>query len=466
MNKTSYLLLIFLLALSGCMQEASDEAPQLGIVNLSSITFEDMEHYAPNHRSTSLSAWQHILPEEAEITFTDKATGQEYHLTYNPYDLLSGATIVLPYGQYSYYTKVWGAEEAKYLPYKLSGEFELNRAALDITVKATTKFGLITLDATHVQEAYLDHGKALQLTENGKYYYLYVRKGSNRTLSVVENFSHQMLQQTITLKGFHHYHYKLDLEKEETGLQLIKLNLGEFHFDFSDVNIDGEGQTVTDAEGNVYPVVKIGDQYWLGENLRSATYCNGERIPQHPLPMKWEDNEDGAYVLTRQDAERQVTNFYYPTSVASSENNICPCNWHVSTDEDWKILERYLGIAESELESNSHLRGIAAELADKIMANDWLDYYPPYLTGITITNASRFSAYPTGGVDFDYESDYYFGVNTDDVSIWYSLDEASSANPMLSRAISPTGNGVYDGSGILRGRSGYGSHLPIRCVKD
>lgn len=111
MNKTSYLLLIFLLALSGCMQEASDEAPQLGIVNLSSITFEDMEHYAPNHRSTSLSAWQHILPEEAEITFTDKATGQEYHLTYNPYDLLSGATIVLPYGQYSYYTKVWGAEE-------------------------------------------------------------------------------------------------------------------------------------------------------------------------------------------------------------------------------------------------------------------------------------------------------------------------------------------------------------------
>ncbi|AWW31015.1 hypothetical protein DN752_13270 [Echinicola strongylocentroti] len=182
--------------------------------------------------------------------------------------------------------------------------------------------------------------------------------------------------------------------------------------------------------------------------------------------MKWENNEDSEYVLSRLDADRNVTNFFYPPSVASSDENICPCNWHVSTDEDWKTLERHLGIAESDLESTHHLRGIAAELADKVMANDWSDYYPTNFTDVTTSNASKFSAYPTGGIDWDYESDYYFSINADDVGIWYSISDEARASNLFSRAIAPNGNGVYDGSAIHRGRSGYGSHLPIRCVKD
>ncbi|GGF34375.1 fibrobacter succinogenes major paralogous domain-containing protein [Echinicola rosea] len=464
MNKKNYFILIFLLGLlSSCMQEATENAPRLGKVSFSSIVFEDLKSSQPNSRTTSLSDWQHVLPEEAEVLFTHKDTGQEYMLTYNPYDLLAGATITLPYGPYTYYTKVWGADEAKYLPYKLSGEFDLNSSQLNITVKATTKFGLITVDATHVKEAYLDNGKALQRTEDGKYYYLYVKKGSRRSLTVVENFHNQPLQQELTLQGYRHYHYKLELTENEAGPSLIRLNLGEFHFDFNNVNIAGEGQTVTDAEGNVYPIVKIGNQYWMGENLASSTYCNGETIPALQLPMKWEENPYHEYVLTRGDGAREVTNFYYPASVALSDENICPCNWHVSTDEDWKTLERYLGIDESEMESTSHLRGIGAELADKIMANDWTDYYSPALTGIRITNTSRFSAYPTGGVDFDYESGYYFGINTASAAVWYST---TTLGEIISRTIFPNGNGVYDGSGISRGRSLYGRHMPIRCVKD
>ncbi|WP_162633213.1 hypothetical protein [Echinicola strongylocentroti] len=283
MNKTTYLLLVFLLGLSSCMQEATDGAPELGKVTLSSIVFDKLETYSPTSRTATLSEWVHVLPEEAEVIFTNKATGQEYPLTYHPYDLLKGAAIVLPYGQYTYYTKAWGPEESRYLPYKLNGEFDLNSSNLDITVNATTKFGLITVDATHVKEAYLENGKPLHLSENGKFYYLYIEKGTSRTLSVVEAFNSQTLQQEITLKGFHHYHFKLELEENETGINLVKLSLGEFHFDFSNVNIDGEEQTVTDAEGNEYPIVKIGDQYWMAENLRSTTYCDGEQIPSIPF---------------------------------------------------------------------------------------------------------------------------------------------------------------------------------------
>ena len=46
-----------------------------------------------------------------------------------------------------------------------------------------------------------------------------------------------------------------------------------------DVNFTVESsQTVTDIDGNVYPIVQIGDQWWMAENLRVTHYRNGDPI--------------------------------------------------------------------------------------------------------------------------------------------------------------------------------------------
>jgi hypothetical protein len=51
--------------------------------------------------------------------------------------------------------------------------------------------------------------------------------------------------------------------------------------------------TVTDIEGNIYKTIKIGNQIWMAENLRTIKYKNGESIPTTYTNELW-GNADGA----------------------------------------------------------------------------------------------------------------------------------------------------------------------------
>ena len=42
--------------------------------------------------------------------------------------------------------------------------------------------------------------------------------------------------------------------------------------------------TVSDYDGNEYPIIKIGNQYWTQENIRSRHYANGEAINDYMYP--------------------------------------------------------------------------------------------------------------------------------------------------------------------------------------
>lgn len=95
-------------------------------------------------------------------------------------------------------------------------------------------------------------------------------------------------------------------------------------------------ETIQDAEGNVYRTVKIGDQIWLAEGLRSTKFQDGSAVRSGVIPK---DDEENLLKYGR----------LYNWHDVSDERNICPVGWHVATDDDWKQLERTIGMSEEEL---------------------------------------------------------------------------------------------------------------------
>nr|WP_319550094.1 fibrobacter succinogenes major paralogous domain-containing protein [Desulfogranum marinum] len=102
----------------------------------------------------------------------------------------------------------------------------------------------------------------------------------------------------------------------------------------NDINVV-EG-TVQDVEGNTYRTVQIGEQVWLAENLRSTEFQDGSKIKTAFIP---DDDEQNLLKYGR----------LYDWHDVTDERNICPVGWRVASDEDWKELEKTIGIPEAEV---------------------------------------------------------------------------------------------------------------------
>jgi len=103
-------------------------------------------------------------------------------------------------------------------------------------------------------------------------------------------------------------------------------------------------RTVTDADGNVYITVKIGDQWWTAENLRVTRYRNGEAIEKVTDENAWADLAAGAYCDYENDENNSsIYGCLYNWFAVDDPRNLAPLGWHVPTDEEWQALVDFFG---------------------------------------------------------------------------------------------------------------------------
>lgn len=128
----------------------------------------------------------------------------------------------------------------------------------------------------------------------------------------------------------------------ETGDYIL---LKGYYDDYCTIVTDDplESKTITfdfiecrDYDGYNYPIVKIGDQIWMAENLKSTHYRNGEPIPHITDDNEWMAQESGAYCYYDNDASNgEIYGALYNWYAAIDSNNIiAPEGWHVPTQEE------------------------------------------------------------------------------------------------------------------------------------
>lgn len=225
-----------------------------------------------------------------------------------------------------------------------------------------------------------------------------------------------------------------------------------------------ETASVTDYDGNVYATVKIGNQCWMKENLRTTRYADGSLISTSTSP-----STTTAYCFSPNLADSMIPMYgrLYnwaavmhgsdgSTSNPSGVQGVCPTGWHVPSDAEWIQLKSYVCMHD-DFVCSGVASYCAKALVDSIGWNEsWATCAPG--NGPIKNNATGLSLRPSGAF-FPPEIVTYTGSTAD---YWTSTsvgDTGANAHARIYRILhsSPTLNNT------MAFRS---SALPVRCVRD
>ncbi|NVO09428.1 MAG: hypothetical protein HXX16_05650 [Bacteroidales bacterium] len=205
-----------------------------------------------------------------------------------------------------------------------------------------------------------------------------------------------------------------------------------------------EGE-ITDISGNKYQIKTIGTQIWITKNLETTKFNDGSDIPLIQDDLLWSS--------TSTSASCKYTDFgkLYNYYTVVDSRKLCPTGWHVPTDEDWKTLETFLGMSQSQADATG-LRG--TDEGGKLKYKGISIYDGWYFPNTGATNSSGFTALGAG-----YRSDNgAFNNDSKSANFWTSSEfDATSAWTRLLN---------YDNAQIIRLNIKKGYGFSVRCVKD
>ncbi len=188
--------------------------------------------------------------------------------------------------------------------------------------------------------------------------------------------------------------------------------------------------------GYAYRTVRIGDQCWFAENLRTEKYNNGDVIPSNLSDSYWTKTTSGAVAVCNESASYLDTyGRLYNWHAVDNSRGLCPSGWHVPSDGEWTVMTDYLG---------------GASVAGTPMKTTY-----GWHNGGNGTNSSGFSGLP-GGIR-SADSGLFNSVG--DYGFWWS-----SSVDLVSDAWSHyLGHGFEN---VYRGGQGIRYGFSVRCIRD
>jgi uncharacterized protein (TIGR02145 family) len=171
---------------------------------------------------------------------------------------------------------------------------------------------------------------------------------------------------------------------------------------------------LTDADNNVYYTLLLGNQEWMGSNLKVTRFKNGDIIgTTNPVTKDIRSETGPEYQWACGGYEPWASGYgrLYTWYTATDSRGICPAGSHLPSAEEWSVLIDHLG-------GESYAGG-------KMKIN--LEYYRPddpghwYSPNWGATNESGFNAYGTGIRDPAGSFD-----QMGQVAAWWTATDSSS----------------------------------------
>lgn len=197
--------------------------------------------------------------------------------------------------------------------------------------------------------------------------------------------------------------------------------------------------SVLDVDGNIYPVIQIGTQYWMAENLKTTKYNDNTSIPNVTNGSTWITLTSPGYCWYNNDETSYkntygaLYNFY-----AVSTGKLCPSGWHVPSNAEFTVFTNALG-------DINYAGG-------KIKEAGTVHWTSPN-TGAT--NETGFTALPAGYVT---DAGTFDGIGR--YEAWWTSTPYNEIKPWY-RSVGYQTAAVEERNGSLNQRG-----FSVRCIKD
>lgn len=235
----------------------------------------------------------------------------------------------------------------------------------------------------------------------------------------------------------------------------LRVTDNDGNIDIGEVTVITVAHSIFDADGNTYTVIKIGNQFWTVENLRTTTYNDNTVIPHVTDATEWAHLSTPGYCFydnsTDPAAQEKWGALYNWDAVNTGK--LAPEGWRVPTNAEWDTLQNYLIANGYNWDGSTTGDKIAKSMAAQ---TDWPSSTAAGTIGndLSKNNASGFSAFP-GGCRGDFGD---FLAQSND-GLWWSATENDASNAWYRDL-------YYDYENLIRNYEMKRCGFSVRLLRD
>jgi uncharacterized protein (TIGR02145 family) len=206
--------------------------------------------------------------------------------------------------------------------------------------------------------------------------------------------------------------------------------------------------TFTDSRDNhEYDYITIGSQTWMAENLKYLPEVSPPELSSKSVAHYYVYDYNGSRI-----EEAMTSNNYNIYGVLynmEAANGACPNGWHLPTDQEWKVLETYLGMTSNDADKKAEWRDSGSVGKKLKSANGWEN-------NGNGDDSEGFGAFPAGCLDAFVKSFSLLGRRA---YLWSSTPDGEEIGAWRR------GFGS-DRIGSLRSNENAKDGISVRCIKN